>query len=151
MKNKLKTQLKTSRRQLASRADTRPAMCLWNPESRSTVWWEGSWPKVTTRHPDTMQPLPSTVQYMIMIRCTISHCKKHCVISVINVNVNSIELNMPPPNNPDLYPVLLWLRIQETVHYCRSFKSVQQLKSAIATAWKQLSQAFLDRSISKSL
>jgi len=35
------------------------------------------------------------------------------------------------------------------VYHCRSFKSVQELQSATVAAWQQLSQAFLEQSISK--
>jgi len=51
---------------------------------------------------------------------------------------------------PDLSPVNRAVRRstaeQKTVYHCKSFKSVQELKSAIATAW-QLPQAFFDRTI----
>jgi len=39
--------------------------------------------------------------------------------------------------------------LQEMVYHCRSFKSVQELRSAIVAAWQQLSQAFLEQSISE--
>jgi len=44
----------------------------------------------------------------------------------------------------------VWEALWEMVYHCRSFKSVQKLKSAMfLTARQQLSQAFLDQSISK--
>jgi len=39
----------------------------------------------------------------------------------------------------------VWGALQEMVYHCRSFKSSQELKSAIVTARQQQSQAFLDR------
>jgi len=39
--------------------------------------------------------------------------------------------------------------LQEMVYHCKSFMSVQELKSAIVAAWQQLSHAFLERSISE--
>jgi len=49
------------------------------------------------------------------------------------------------PNSPDLNPedYTVWGALQEMVYHCRSFKSVQEVKSAIVTLWKQLSQRFL--------
>ena len=35
--------------------------------------------------------------------------------------------------------------LQEMVYHCRSFKSVQELRSAIVAAWQQLSQVFLEQ------
>jgi len=44
--------------------------------------------------------------------------------------------------------ILCYLRaLQEMVYHRKTFTSVQELKLAIVTAWQQLSQAFLDRSI----
>jgi len=39
--------------------------------------------------------------------------------------------------------------LPKMVYHCKSFKSVQELKSATVTAWQKLSQAFLHQSISK--
>ena len=56
---------------------------------------------------------------------------------------------MWPPNSPDLNPMdyAVWGALQEMVYHRKTFTSVQELKRAIITAWQQLSQAFLDRSI----
>ena len=56
---------------------------------------------------------------------------------------------MWPPNSPDLNLVdyAVWGSLQEMVYHRKTFTSVQELKRAIVTAWQQLSQAFLDRSI----
>ena len=64
-------------------------------------------------------------------------------------NINFIEPDMWPPNSPDLNPVdyVVWGALQEMVYHRKTFTSVQELKCAIVTAWQQLSQAFLDRSI----
>ena len=43
----------------------------------------------------------------------------------------------------------VWGVLQEMVYQCRSFKYVQELQSVIVAAWQQLSQAFLERSISE--
>jgi len=54
----------------------------------------------------------------------------------INVKMSFIEPNMTlwPPNNPDLNPVeySVWGVLQEMIYHCRSFKSVQELRSAIS-------------------
>jgi len=52
---------------------------------------------------------------------------------------------MWPPNSPDLNPVnyTVWL------YKHRSFASIAELKQAIVSAWQQLSQAFIDKSINE--
>ena len=47
--------------------------------------------------------------------------------------------------------IAVWGALQEMVYNRKTFTSVQELKRAIVTAWQQLSQAFLDRSIGEWL
>jgi len=56
---------------------------------------------------------------------------------------------MWPPNSPDLNPVdyAVWGTLHQLVHKHRSFTSIAELKQAIVSAWQQLSQAFIDKSI----
>jgi len=78
-----------------------------------------------------------------------SHTARSTVQYLQRENINFIESNMWPPNSPDLNPVdyAVWGALQEMVYHRKTFTSVQELKRAIVTAWQQLSQAFLDRSI----
>jgi hypothetical protein len=58
---------------------------------------------------------------------------------------------MWPPNSPDLNPVdyAVWGALQQLVYRSHSFTTLEELKSAIVEAWRQLSQAFIDKSISE--
>ena len=62
-----------------------------------------------------------------------SHTARSTVQYLNRENVNFIEPTMWPPNSPDLNPVdyAVWGALQEMVYHCRSFQSVQELKSAI--------------------
>ena len=78
-----------------------------------------------------------------------SHTARSTVQYLQRENINFIEPNRWPPNSPDLNPVdyAVWGALQEMVYHRKTFTSVPELKRAIVTAWQQLSQAFLDRSI----
>jgi len=71
----------------------------------------------------------------------------------INVKMSFIEQNITLwlANNPylNLVEYTVWGALQQMVYHCKSFKSVQELKSSTVAAWQQLSQAFLDQSIRK--
>jgi len=45
----------------------------------------------------------------------------------------------------NLVEYVVWGALQEMVYHFRSFKSVQEVKSAIVAAWQQLSQASLTK------
>jgi len=58
---------------------------------------------------------------------------------------------MWPPNSPDLNPVdyVVWGALQQRVCHGRKFNTVEELKQAIITVWKKLSQLFIDNSINE--
>jgi len=123
-------------------------LCLWKQWRRSTVnisddWWEGFWLRITA----SVQGASITSG-----RCS-KMARRLTPPETIDVKMSFIEQNMTlwPPNNPDLNLVeyAVWGVLQEMVYQCRSFKSVQELQSVIVAAWQQLSQAFLEQSISE--
>jgi len=74
---------------------------------------------------------------------TVDYLKKH--------NIDFIELDMWPPNSPDLNPVdyAVWGAIQQRVYHGRNIDTVEELKRAIITEWQKLSQRFIDSSINE--
>jgi len=67
-------------------------------------------------------------------------------------NVTFIELDMWPPNSPDLNPVDYAIGgggLQERLYHGRRFENVEQLKQAIGLEWRALSQRFIDGSINQ--
>ena len=56
-----------------------------------------------------------------------------------------------PPNIPDLNPVdyAVFGALQQRVYHGRKFNTVEELKRAITTEWKKLSQRVIDNSVNK--
>jgi len=61
------------------------------------------------------------------------------------------QISMWPSNSPDLNPVdyAVWGALQQRVYHERKFNTVEELKQAITTEWKKLSQRFIDNSINE--
>jgi len=94
------------------------------------VWWRHTW-----------------CHSFIYLR---SHTARDTVRYLQRNNVAFIEPDVWPPNSPDLNPVnyAVWGALQQLVYEHRSFTSVAELKQAIINAWQELSQLFIDRSMS---
>jgi len=111
----------------------------WNQGPRSILVMRGFLLRIT-----------ATVQRaFITSGCCIKMARRLTPPEAVNMKMASIKPNMTlwPPNNPDVNPVeySFWGALQEMIYHCRSFKSVQKLKSAIVAVWQKLSQAFLER------
>ena len=60
-------------------------------------------------------------------------------------HINFIEPHMWPPNSPDINPVdyAIWGALQQRVYHQRQFKTVEELKRAVVTEWRKLSQRLI--------
>jgi len=61
------------------------------------------------------------------------------------------KIGLIEPNSPDLNSVdyAVWRALQQTVYHRRKFNTVEELKWAITTVWKKLSQHFIDNSVNE--
>jgi len=77
-----------------------------------------------------------------------SHTAWNTIACLWRQNVTFIELDMWPPNSPDLNLVnyAIWVVLQERLYHSRKFENMKQLKQAILLEWCALSQRFTDGS-----
>ena len=80
-----------------------------------------------------------------------AHTAHNTVEYLKKENIDFIQPDMWPPNSPDLNPVdyAVWGALQQRVYHGRKFSTVEELKTAIITEWRKLSQRFIDNSINE--
>ena len=80
-----------------------------------------------------------------------AHTAHRTIAWLRDENIDFIQPDMWPPNSPDLNPVdyAVWGVLQQRVYHERQFNSIDELKQAIVTEWRKVSQRFIDRSINE--
>jgi len=102
---------------------------------RPLYWWEGFWSGVTARHPCKMRSL--VYKWMLQQDGVPSHITRSTACVKV-LTSSSWTFGHRTTQIWIRWTVLFGETLQKTVLQCRSLKSLQELKSAIATALGEL-------------